>query len=81
MNTNSLIILLLFQEEKQLLKLCRNKDAPIREFTALLDKGGVRLNIHDEVYRMIEHSTTNSVIVLFIQCCFTVGGLASTLAC
>ena len=52
MNTNLLviIILLLFQEEEQLLKLCRNKDAPIREFTALLDKGGVRLNIHDEVY-------------------------------
>ena len=48
MNTNLLIII--FQEEKQLLKLCRNKDAPINKFTALLDKGGVRLNIHDEVH-------------------------------
>ena len=44
--------------------MCGNKDAPVSEFTALLDKGGVRLNIHDEVYRMIEHST-NSVIMLF----------------
>ena len=46
MNTNSL----LFQEEEQLLKLCRNKDAPIGEFTAILYQGGVRLNIHDKVY-------------------------------
>ena len=67
MNTNSLIIyiLLFFQEEKQLLELCHNKYAPVSEFTALLDKGGVRLNIHNEVYRMIEHSTTNSVIVVY----------------
>ena len=50
MNTNLLlIILLLFQEEEQLLKLCRNKDAPISAFTALLDKGGIRLNVHDKV--------------------------------
>ena len=65
MNTNSLIILLLllFQEEKQLLKLCRNKYAPVRAFTALLDKIGVRLNIHDKVY--IRTLKANSVIVLF----------------
>ena len=48
MNTNLLIII--FQEEEQLLELCGYKYAPISEFTALLDKGGVRLNIHNEVY-------------------------------
>ena len=61
MNTNSL--LLSFQEEKQLLKLCRNKYVPVSTFTALLDKGGVRLNIHDKVY--IRTLKANSVIVLF----------------
>ena len=54
-----LLMISFFQEEEQLLELCRNKDAPVSEFTALLDEG-VRLNIHDKVY--IEHSTT---IVLY----------------
>ena len=58
-----LLMIPLFQEEEQLLELCHNKDAPVSEFTALLDKG-VRLNIHNKVY-YIEHSTTNSVIMLY----------------
>ena len=47
MNIYSLLIILL-QEEKQLLKLCREGTAAVSEFTALLDQGA-RLNIHDEV--------------------------------
>ena len=53
--TNKFIL----EEEEQLLQLCCDKKAPISQFAALLDLGA-RLNIHDEV----DHSTTNSIIVV-----------------
>ena len=49
-----LLMISFFQEEEQLLELCLNKDAPVSEFTALLDKG-VRLNIHNKVYRTLNN--------------------------
>ena len=58
-----LMSILFFQEEKQLLKLCRDENADISQFAILIEQG-VRLNIHDEV----GHSPTNSIIVVYSEC-------------